>query len=471
MEAGKNPEPVPELPAPEPTKLLTAPAPTPWSWRLAIAAAVLIVGLSAYLLRDTMGARGRSGLGALCFIGVAAFCSANLRALNWQTILCGIGLQLGLAVFVISVPAGQEFFRESANVVVQLLNFTDEGSKFVFGDLADTKKGFYFAFNVLPKIIFISSVFSVLYYLGVLQRVVAVFARVMMYIMGTSGAETLSVTANVVMGQTEAPLIVRPYIPRMTQSELLALMAGGMAHVSGSIVALYISYGADPVSILATSVMASPCTLYLTKIMLPELGQPETRGSAKTVIERQHANVIDAAAGGASDGLRLALNIAAMLIAFLAFIALFDYLLANVPLWINAAFHEIGVEVSLPGLSLQKVFSRVFSPVAFMMGVDLDDVPALADLLGFKLVANEVVAYDQMKANYASTLSPRSIKLATYALTGFANFSSIGIQLGGIGGMAPERRPDIARLGLRALLAGFLVTLINASIAGMFLED
>jgi len=282
---------------------------------------------------------------------------------------------------------------------------------------------------------------------------VGVTARSMMYLLRTSGAETLSAVANVFMGQTEAPIIVKPYVPKMTQSELLALMVGGLATISGGVMAVYIALGADPVAILTTSVMAAPCGLYLAKIMMPETEEPETRGEVKTVVERQHVNVVDAAAAGASDGTVLAINVAAMLIAFLAFIALFDYLLGSIQ----------------PGLSLARIFSWVFAPVAVLMGVPAADVPAIADLLGTKLVANEFVAYVKLTTEYRTTLDPRSYTLATYALTGFANFGSIGILLGGIGGMAPTRRADLARLGLRALLAGFLATMINASIAAMLI--
>jgi CNT family concentrative nucleoside transporter len=433
-------------------------AATPFAWRIGLGLAVVALAGTAYLLAEPLGPRGRAAVGVFCFVGVVALCSTNLRAVNWRTLGSGVLLQLLLAAFVILTPAGRQFFEGAAAAVTTFLGFTDEGARFVFGKLATREGGAPFAFLVLPKIIFLSAVFTVLYYFGILQFVVALFARVMMHLMGTSGAETLSVTANVVMGQTEAPLMVRPYIPRMTQSELLALMVGGMAHISGSLVAAYIDMGADPVALLATSVMASPCTLYLTKLMMPELGQPETLGTVKTVVERQHANVIDAAAAGASDGMRLALNIAAMLIAFLAFIALGNFLLGY-------------IEVDGEPLSLQRVFSFVFAPAAFLMGVDLQDVPGVADLLGTKLVANEFVAYVELDRHYRTALSPRSLSLATYALTGFANFASIGIQLGGIGGMAPERRADIARLGGRALLTGFIVTLVNASIAGMFLED
>jgi CNT family concentrative nucleoside transporter len=329
--------------------------------------------------------------------------------------------------------------------------------------------GFVFAFVALPTIIFIASFFSVLYYFGVLQWVVRMMARAMTYLLGTSGAETLSVSANVFMGQTEAPLIIRPYVAGMTRSELLTMMVGGMAHISGALMAVYIGLGANKVAILATSVMAAPGTLYLSKLFLPEVDQPATRGVVKTVVEKQHVNVIDAASSGASEGLRLALNIAAMLIAFLAFIAMFDYLLS----WTGDMVYDfgwIGEDHWLRHLSLQKLFSWIFAPVAVLMGVEDGDIARMGDLLGTKLVANEFVAYVKFQ-DYAASLSPRSKVLATYALTGFANFASIGIQLGGIGAMAPSRRHDLARLGGRALLVGFIVTLINASLAGILLEE
>jgi CNT family concentrative nucleoside transporter len=309
-----------------------------------------------------------------------------------------------------------------------------------------------FACRVLPTIIFVSAFFSVLYYYGILQFVVRLMARIMAYLMRTSGAETLSVTANVFMGQTEAPLIIKPYVEKMTQSELLALMTGGMAHISGALMAVYIGIGADPVAILATSVMASPCSLYMAKILLPEMGQPETQGTVKPTTSDGHANVLDAVASGASDGMRLALNIAAMLIAFIAFIALANFLLG----------------LCWDGLTLSKIFSGVFQPVAFLLGIPTKDAPTVADLLGTKLVANEFIAYSEFKKS-AGNMAKRSQILTTFALTGFANFSSIGIQIGGIGAMAPSRRADLARLGPRALLTGFLVTLVNAAIAGVLL--
>jgi CNT family concentrative nucleoside transporter len=448
-------------------KLPIAPPPTPLSWRIGIGLGILTLGGLAYLLRDVIGLRVQAGVGAVCFFGLVAALSTNLRAVDWRTIGWGLALQVLLALFVLKFEVfgyrpGYEFFSAIVSVVKRFLDFTLVGARFVFGPLVDPGamervfpgNNFVFAFSALPTIIFVASFFTVLYYYGVLQLIVRGMARAMMYLMRTSGAETLSVSANVFMGQTEAPLIVKPYVERMTQSELLTLMVGGMAHISGALMAVYIAMGADPVAILATSVMAAPGSLYLSKLFLPELGEPETRGKVKTVVEQQHVNVIDAAAAGASDGMRLALNIAAMLIAFLAFIALFDALLAIIN----------------PKLSLGAIFSWVFAPVAFLMGVLESDIARVADLLGTKLVANEFVAYSKFREYYAE-LSPRARILATYALTGFANIASIGIQLGGIGALAPSRRQDLARLGGRALFIGFLVTLINASIAGMLLEE
>ncbi|HKB03201.1 MAG TPA: nucleoside transporter C-terminal domain-containing protein [Gemmataceae bacterium] len=440
---------------------------TPWSWRLGLAAAVVALTTAAYLGQATLGPRGQAAIGVVCFLGVALVFSTNIRAINRRTVLTGILLQVTLAVLILKVGPVREAFEWMGKVAKQFLEFSSAGGKFVFGPLVNREaiekglslpgEGTVFAFVVLPAVIFVSSFFSVLYHLGILQIVVRGFARVMRWVMGTSGAETLSVTANVFLGQTEAPLIVRPFIPRMTRSELLALMIGGMAHISGALMAVYIGMGADAVAILCTSVMAAPASLYVGKLLVPETGRPETLGDVKPTGAKEHANVIDAAAAGASQGMQLAINIAAMLIAFIAFIALFNYLLALID----------------PGLSLQKIFSYVFSPVAVLMGVQGDDVPKMGELLGTKLVLNEFVAFDALTSKYKSDMpngmSPHAFVLASFALTGFANFASIGIQLGGIGGMAPDRRGDLARLGMRALLGGFLATLINASIAGILL--
>jgi concentrative nucleoside transporter, CNT family len=437
------------------------------SLRLAAGAIAVALGAAAFLMRNAINPRIQAVAGIICFIAVVAAFSQNLRAVSWRTVGWGIALQVGLALFILKfevagVRPGFLFFSKVAGVVKQFLEFTNAGSQFVFGALANPAllekglgpgNGFVFAFTALPTIIFVSAFFTVLYYFGILQFIVRIFARAMQFAMRTSGAETLSAAANVFMGQTEAPIIVKPYVPAMTQSELLAMMVGGMATISGGVMAVYISLGADPVAILTTSVMAAPCGLYLSKILYPELEEPATRGDVKVAVERTHANVIDAASAGASDGTMLAINVAAMLIAFLAFIAMFDYLLALIN----------------PELSLARIFAVLFAPVAVLMGVPAQDVPAIGDLLGTKLVANEFVAYVKLTGEYRGVLSDRSYTLATYALTGFANFASIGIQLGGIGAMAPSRRGDLARLGSRALLAGFIATLINASIAAALL--
>jgi CNT family concentrative nucleoside transporter len=296
----------------------------------------------------------------------------------------------------------------------------------------------------------------------------------MMYFLGTSGAETLSVSANVFMGQTEAPLIVRPYVPRMTNSELFTLMVSGFAHISGSLMAVYITYGANAVAVITTCVMACPCSLYLAKLFLPETGTPETAGTVHSHQEKSpYVNGIDAAASGTTDGLRLALNVAAMLIVFIAFVALFDALLASIkPSLLHLGIAE-GYLASWPDdLSLSMVFGWLFSPVAYLMGVDANDVQNVGSLLGTKLALNEHVAYLQMKGWRATPdfMTERSYKLTAFALTGFANFASVGIQLGGIGAMAPDRRHDLARLGGRALFVGFTATLLNAAIAGVLID-
>jgi CNT family concentrative nucleoside transporter len=441
--------------------------PTARSLRAVAIACTLLLPAVAWLAADVMGERGRACAGALCFISLVAACSPDLRLVQWRTVLWGLGLQLMLALLILKVEIGgvrpgYAFFAGIAGAVTQFLQFTDAGSVFVFGALADQQKmtevfgasnGMVFAFRALPTIIFVSSFFTVLYHFGILQAVVRVMARAMMSLMRTSGAETLSAAANVFVGQTEAPLIVKPFVSRMTQSELLAMMAGGMATIAGGVMAVYIGLGADPIAILTTSVMAAPCGLYLSKLLLPETTLPETAGEVRVSVERTHANAVDALAGGASDGMRLALNVAAMLIAFLAFLAMIDYGLGSV--W--------------PGLTLSQIFATVFAPVAFMLGVPLAEVGPVADLLGTKLVANEFVAFLKLTGEYRDVLSDRSYTVATFALTGFANIASIGIQIGGIGGLAPARRGDLAALGGRALLVGFVATLVNACVASVLL--
>ncbi len=455
---------------------------TPLAWRLAIGAGLLAIFFIAWTAQGTIGLRGQSFAGILFFFGIVAMFSRNLRAVNWRTIAWGIGLQTILALLVLkakvtigdteySIYAAIERIGDAAET---FMGYAAEGAKFVFGNLGDPKSmetafgknyAFPFAFVVLPPILFISAFFTVLYHFGILQMCVRGMARVMVHLMGTSGAETLSVAANVVMGQTEAPLIVKPYVPRMTNSELFVLMASGMAHISGSLMAVYISYGANPVAIISTCIMACPASLYLSKLFMPEVSRPETSGKIHSgEMKSPYVNAIDAAASGTSDGLRLALNVAAMLIVFVAFVYFFNGLLALVPThwfrWTGATLPE--------HFSLEWIFGRLFSPIAFLMGVDEKDRANVGTLLGTKLAMNEHMAFIKMKAWKAIPhfMSPRSYQLAAYALTGFANFASVGIQLGGIGGLAPDRRHDLARLGMRALFVGFVATLLNAAVAG-----
>lgn len=432
--------------------------------RIAIAVAV-VIGTSVVAFQGLLAADVRGALGIVCFVAVIAACSKDLRLVNWRTVLWGMALQIGLALFILKLRIGDwrpgyALFAWISSGAEQFLRFTTVGAEFVFGGLANQEVmskifpgGFVFAFMGLPAIIFVGACFSVLYHLGVLQFVVTIVARVMMKLMRTSGAETLSGVAEVFLGHTEAPLIVKPYVPRMTDSELLAIMTCGLATISGGMMTVYIALGADPVAILTTSVMAAPCGLYLAKILLPETAEPETLGRATTAVERPYANVVDALAGGASEGTRLAINVGAMLIAFLSMLALINYILGAM----------------YTGLSLSSIFAWVLAPAAALMGVPTADVPEVADLLGTKLVANEFVSYIKLTTEYRDTITPESYTLATYALTGFANIGSIGILLGGLGAMAPERRGDLARLSGRALLAGFLATMINASIASLLL--
>ncbi len=465
-------EPQPNPPATNPEPASNAPPAasattrTPLAWRIGIGVGIACLALAAYAARGSIGTQGQAFAGVFFFFGLVAMFSTNLRAVNWRTIGWGVALQVILALLVLKVEVVNKAFNAAKVIVVSFIDFSDAGAKFVFGNLAvpgdlALNQGkeflFIFAFKALPPILFVSAFFTVLYHYGVLQQIVRLMARVMVYLMGTSGAETLSVSANVFMGQTEAPLIVKPYVPRMTNSELFVLMASGMAHISGGMMVIYIGYGADPVAVLTTCIMACPCSLYLSKLFMPELSQPETAGTVQSHAGKSpYVNGIDAAASGTSDGLKLALNVAAMLIVFIAFVAMFDKLISLVA-------HD---------LSLQKIFGWIFSPAAFLMGVEEADISKVGTLLGTKLAMNEHVAYLTMKGWKLKEhfMSDRSYQLTAFALTGFANFASVGIQLGGIGAMAPERRHDLARLGLKALFVGFTATLLNAAVAGILLK-
>lgn len=455
-----------------PAPLASPPSPTPLAWRVALAAGVVALAVVVYSAGDRLLPQARSGLGVVAFFGVAFLLSANIRLVNPRVVLAGFALQLVLAALIIHAEPVRQAFDAAGKLVTLFVGFSKAGAGLLFGPLADDaqmKQGFGsrggvpFVIILLTTVIFVSTVFTVLYHLRVLQLVVWVFAKLMILVMGrrgVSGAESLSAAANIFMGQTEAPLIVKPYLRVMTNSELLAIMIGGMATVAGGVMAIYIEMGADARAVLATSVMAAPCGLYVAKILLPETGDPVTRGTIRMADERPHANVVDAAAAGAGDGMKLVLNIVAMLIAFLALIAAVNFVLRHLD----------------PGLSLEAILGRAFAPVAALMGVAPADVPKVGELLGVKLVTNEFVAFQQMTgafwdpaAGRVVNMAPRSYALATYALTGFANIGSIGIQLGGIGALAENRRGDLARLGVRALAGGFLATLINASVAGVLM--
>ncbi len=400
-------------------------------------------------------------IGLVVILGVAWLFSTKRRAIQPRLLLWGLGLQFAFAFLVLKTGFGRLF--EAATVAVNaLLAYAEAGAAFVFGPLG-TKTGPFgvvFAFQVLPIIIFIASLFAVLYYLGVMQVVIRAMAIVMQRVMGASGAESTNVAASIFMGQTEAPLTIRPFIPRLTQSELFTVMTCGMAHVSGAVMAAYVKIaGVDIKHLLTAVIMTAPATIMLAKMMIPETEKPETAGKVHIEVERPGVNIIDAAARGAGDGVMLAINVAGMLIAFLALIAMANGILG----WL----------ATLPGMawlpsSLERIFGIVFAPVAWLMGVAWKDATAVGNLLGTRLVLNEFVAFLQL-APMKAQLDPRSFTIATYALCGFANFSSIAIQIGGIGGLAPNRKSDLARLGLRAVAAGTMANFMSACIAGMLL--
>ncbi|MGH8083484.1 MAG: NupC/NupG family nucleoside CNT transporter, partial [Lysobacter sp.] len=388
----------------------------------------------------------------------------------------GITLQIAFAAVVLLVPGGKDVFDAIGKGFVKVLEFVGAGSKFIFGDLMDVSKfGFIFAFQVLPTIIFFSALMGVLYHLGVMQAVVRGMAWAITKVMRVSGAETTSVCASVFIGQTEAPLTVRPYIQKMTESELITMMIGGMAHIAGGVLAAYVGMlgAGDPAAqafyakhLLAASIMAAPATLVIAKILVPETGEPLTRGTVKMEVEKNTANIIDAAAAGAGDGLRLALNIGAMLLAFIALIAL-----VNAPLtWLG---EQTGLAAAIgKPTDLSALLGFVLAPIAWVIGTPWSDATVVGGLIGEKVVLNEFVAYTHLadivngKVNGVA-LSEEGRLIATYALCGFANFSSIAIQIGGIGGLAPDRRQDLARFGLRAVLGGSIATFMTATIAGV----
>jgi CNT family concentrative nucleoside transporter len=399
-------------------------------------------------------------LGLVVILAFAWLCSSHKRSIRLRTVAWGLGLQFAFALLVLKTPFSQ-VLRAISSAVAALFGYANVGSAFVFGKLADSDSmGVIFAFQVLPIIIFIASFFSILYYLGIMQVVVRAMAVAMQKTMAVSGAESLNVAASIFMGQTEAPLTIKPFLPGLTESELFTVMTCGMAHVSGAVMAAYVLVGHVEIRHLLTAViMTAPATIMLAKIFIPETGRPVTAGKVEINVEKTAVNVIDAAAQGAGDGLRLVLNIAAMLIAFLALIAMLNGMLH----WAHSA-PWLGW---LPE-SLEKLFGIVFAPIAWVMGVPWHDASAIGNLLGTRLVTNEFVAFVQL-GPMQKTLDPRSFTIATYALCGFANLSSIAIQIGGIGALAPNRKSDLARLGIRAVAAGSMANFMSACIAGMLL--
>ena len=411
--------------------------------------------------------------GAFVILAIAAACSNNRRAISWRTVAWGLSLQVVFALIVLKTAVGQRVFSTLGAGINKLLGFAGVGSAFVFGPLGDSavwaramngalgpegaRYGVIFAFQVLPTIIFIAALFAILYYFGVMQIVVRLFAVAMHRVMGASGAESLNVAASIFMGQTEAPLTIRPYLPEMTQSELMTVMTSGMAHISGGIMAAYILFGIEAKHLLTAVIMTAPGTIMMAKMLVPETEVPKTMGTVKLEVEQTDVNVIDAAGRGTGEGLHLALNVGAMLISFLALVALVNAVLGHVPSPYGGGY-----------LSLQRIFGWVFAPVAWSMGVPWRDAPIIGNLLGTRMALNEFVAYSQL-GPMKETLDPKSFTIATFALCGFANFSSIGIQIGGIGALAPNRRHDLARLGLRAMFAGTLANFMTATIAGFLL--
>jgi CNT family concentrative nucleoside transporter len=403
-----------------------------------------------------------TGLLGIAVIMLAAWAfSKRRRAIRLRVILWGLGLQFSFAFLVLKTDFGKLF--QAASVAVNaMLEYAEAGSQFVFGPLGVKSGpfGVVFAFQVLPIIIFIASFFSILYYFGVMQVLVKAMAAVMQRVFGASGAECTDVAASIFMGQTEAPLTIRPFLAGMTESELYTIMTSGMAHVSGAVMAAYVKIaGVDIKHLLTAVIMTAPATIMLAKMFIPETGEPATLGKVKIEIEKPGVNLIDAAARGAGDGLHLALNVGGMLVAFLALIAMLNGILG----WV----HTLPLLGWIPG-SLQQIFGYLFAPVAWLLGVSWKDAFSIGNLLGTRLVLNEFVAFLDLGPMKAQ-LDPRSFVIATYALCGFANFSSIAIQIGGIGALAPNRRSDLARLGIRAVAAGSMANFMSACIAGMLL--
>jgi len=391
-------------------------------------------------------------LGMLLILVAACLLSKNRKAIPWRTVAWGVGLQILVALFVLRTRLGYWLLDKVSQAFVSVLNCSFAGSSFVFGALGEKQSSFgvVFAFQALPMIIFVASLMSILYYLRIIPALVLMTGRAMVKLLGTSGAESLEVAASILMGQTEAPLVIRPYLPDLTESELMTIMTAGMAHIAGSVFGAYVLFGAEARHLLTAVVMTAPGTIVLSKILVPETGCPKTTGKVQLTEENKPINLLDAASRGVIDGLHLALNVAAMLIAFVALI------------------HLINLGLGLVHTSLQTLLGYPLAPIAWLLGVPWHDAMTVGNLMGTKVVVNEFVAFS-MLGPLKGHIAARSFTIATYALCGFANFSSIGIQIGGIGALAPTRKQDLARLGFRALLAGTLANYLAAAIAGLLL--
>jgi concentrative nucleoside transporter, CNT family len=417
-------------------------------------------------------------LGYFIILGIAYLMSNNRKAINWNLVLRGLAVQLVLAIFILKVPIGQVIFSQIGAGITKLLDFSNAGADFVFGGLVNRElmektfgpaKAFVFALKVTPTIIFVASLVSALYHLGVMQRAVSLIAKGVYYIMPVSGAEALSNVASAFVGQVEAQIMIKPYVDGMTKSELLASMAGSMACIAGGVMAVYISFGVPAEYLLAASIMAAPAALVISKIVYPETEESQTKGFVTLKIEKTHANLLDALSHGASDGMKISINVIAMLLAFIGIIALLDYILGG----IGTGLYNLGLSPSVVGidmsqLSMKTIFGAVFSVFAWVMGVPSQDTFAAGSLMGTKMVINEFVAYADMTSMMKeSQLSPKTVAIVSFALCGFANFSSIAIQVGGIGELAPSRRADLAKLGFKALICGTLASYLSATVAGI----
>jgi CNT family concentrative nucleoside transporter len=432
-----------------------------------------------------------SFFGIFVLLAIAWLLSNNKKKISYRVVIWGLLLQLIFAIIILKTGPGQAVFFFARAFITKLLSFTDAGASFLFGNLymgdPDIVKnigvggtlqlwdsagekfvniGIIFAIHILPTIIFFASLMGVMYHLGVMQKIVQGMAWVMAKSMGTSGAESLSAAGNIFVGQTEAPLLIRPFVSEMTRSELMAIMVGGFATIAGGVMAAYVRFGVDAGHLMAASVMSAPAALVVAKIMYPEVEESKTKGFVKLDIEKKTANIIDAAANGAADGLRLAVNVGAMLMAFIALIAMINFFLGKIDDIVNfITFHHTDFAWDL---SLKKIFGILFAPIAFVMGVDFKDILQFGNLLGTKISINEMVAYIDL-AGLKGTISERSYIIGTYALCGFANFSSIAIQIGGIGSIAPNRKGDLAKIGLKAMLGGAIASWLTATIAGILI--